>query len=473
VAPPRSAAYERFLQDRLVEVRLPVTRRSAAAALLCVAVAVAFADSSIVVLALPEVYGRFDTTINGVSWVISGYNAAVAATALAFVFLVHRFRASLVLVGGLALFGAASVACAVAGGLGALVAARAVQGVGAALLLAGALPVLGALTGSAARGATTWTLAGTFGAVVGPALGGVLTEAFDWRAIFIFQAPVAALALVAAAGSNVAALGREGWTERLTRTLPANVCLGLVFGSLVGALFLAVLLVITVWGNEPIAGAGIVSVLPAAAVAVRPLERRLDGLAAAVGGAALLALGLAALALLPAASAAYACPALALCGAGLGLALPPLSGRSLDANAGLTRAATVTVGVRHLGLVIALASVAALLASTLPAAGGRAELKATAVILDAPIGLEKKGPIAVELSRAFHRRQAGEIPDLAAPFNRHGARSDPELAAVRDSLTGTIKATLTRAFRPAFWLCAALAGLAAVTAAVLRRRLVA
>ena len=47
-----------------------------------IAVAVAFADSSIVVLALPELYGRFDTTIEGVSWVVTAYNASVALVAL-------------------------------------------------------------------------------------------------------------------------------------------------------------------------------------------------------------------------------------------------------------------------------------------------------------------------------------------------------------------------------------------------------
>ena len=70
----------------------------------------------------------------------------------------------------------------------------------------------------------------------------------------------------------------------LRRTVPANVCLGLLFGALVGVLFLAVLLVITVWGYTPIGGAAIVSVLPAAALAVRPLERRLPPLYTVCGG---------------------------------------------------------------------------------------------------------------------------------------------------------------------------------------------
>ena len=124
--------------DDLGAVKLGARRRSTAA------VAVAFADSSIVVLALPELYGRFNTTIEGVSWVVTAYNAAVAVTALALLLLlVHRLRSAVLLGVGLVLFLAASIACAAAQSLAFLIGARTVQGVGAALLLVGALPVLG------------------------------------------------------------------------------------------------------------------------------------------------------------------------------------------------------------------------------------------------------------------------------------------------------------------------------------------
>ena len=435
------------------------------------AVAIAFADSSIVVLALPELYSRFQTTIEGVSWVVTAYNAAVAVTALALVFLVHRFRAATVLAAGLGVFFVASVGCALANSLGFLIAARSAQGVGAALLLAGALPVLSALTGSAAAGAKIWTLAGTFGLALGPALGGVLTQAFDWRAIFAAQAPFAALALVGVLRSRTGVLAEEGWRPSLARTLPANACLGLLFGALVGALFLAVLLVISVWDYSPIAGAGIVSALHVAALAARPLERRLPRLTAVCGGAALLAAGLIGLALLPSANVPLAVWALALCGAGLGLAVPVLSNAALDLGDGLTRSGTLTVGARHLGLVLALVLIAPLLASKVPAAGDQALLRGTAVLLDAPIGLDKKVPVALDLNKAFARAQEGETPDLRQPFDAHGARSDSALAAVRDRLAGAIAATITRASRPAFFLCAGFAALALLVAAADRRKL--
>ena len=442
-------------------------------ALVAAAVAIAFADSSIVVLALPELYGRFNTTIEGVAWVVTAYNVAVAVTALGLILFVHRINAARVLGAGLVVFLGASIACAAAGSLPFLIGMRSVQGVGAALLLAGSLPVLGALTGSSAAGASLWTLAGTFGAALGPALGGVLTQAFDWRAIFIAQAPLAALGLLATLRSHPHVVAEEGWSSSLRRTLPANLCLGLLFGALVGALFLAVLLVITVWGYSPIGGAAIVSALPAAALAVRPLERRLPRIAAVCGGAALLAGGLLGLALLPSASAVLAVYALALCGAGLGLAVPLLSQAALDLRAGLARSGTLTVGVRHLGLVLALASIAPLLASQVPKAGDKALLKATAVLLDSPAGLDKKVPVALDLRSAFAKAREGETPDLSEPFNAHGARDDPALASTRDDLVGTIEATITRAFRPAFLLSAGFAALALLAAVVFRRRLVA
>jgi hypothetical protein len=215
-----------------------------------------------------------------------------------------------------------------------------------------------------------------------------------------------------------------------------------------------------------------VSALPVAALAARPLEARLPRIVAVCGGAALLAGGLTGLALLPSADVALAVWALALCGAGLGLAVPVLSHAALDAGAGLSRSGTLTVGARHLGLVLALAVIAPLLASKVPSAGDRALRKATAVLLDAPVGLDKKVPVALDLRGAFARAQNGQTPDLAQPFNAHGAQHDRSLAAARDDLVGTIETTITRASRSAFFVCAGFASLALVLGVVFRRRVV-
>ena len=444
--------------------------RTWAAGLVVAAVAVAFADSSIVVLALPDLYTRFHTTITGVSWVLTAYNLAVALAALALVVLVHRMRGATLFTAGLLMFAAASIACSVATSLAFLIAARCVQGVGAALLLAASLSILTTLTGSALRGATIWTLAGTFGAALGPALGGVLTQAFGWRAIFVVQAPIALLGLLAVAAARDAPVLEEGWRPSLARSIPANTCIGLLFGALVGVLFLSVLLIITVWGYSPIGGAFVVSVLPAATLAARPLERRLPPLAAVYGGAALLTLGLIQLAFLPYSSVGFTIGALIVCGIGLGLSIPVLSHAALDLGAGLARSGTLTIGVRHLGLVLALASIAPLLADDVTPAGHTAELRATAVLVDAPIGLSTKIPVALDARAEFARAKAGEIPDLSRPFDAHGAKHDPTLAHVRDTLIDAIKDTVTRAFRSSFLLCALFGGAALGVAYLFRRR---
>ena len=81
-------------------------------------------------------------------------------------------------------------------------------------------------------------------------------------------------------------------------------------------------------------------------------------------------------------------------------------------------------------------------------------------------------PVALDLRGAFARAQAGEAPDLTEPFNAHGARRDAALAAARERLAGAIEATITRASRSAFFVCAGFAALALLVAAVFRRRVV-
>src|SRR3954468_129791 len=236
------------------------------------AVAVAFADSSIVVLALPDLYGAFDTSLVGVAWVITSYNLVVAVAAGAVALLSGRLDPRRLAQVGLVLFTAASVGCAASVNLPMLIAFRCVQGLGAALLLPASIALLGGLAGGKEAGISLWTKVAVLGAALGPVLGGVLTQLFDWRAIFVVQAPLAGAALFAtAAGAVVLPVERTG--RRGRGALAADTALAFVFAALVGALFLAVLLVITVWGLAPIAGAAVVSALPAATLAARLVAR--------------------------------------------------------------------------------------------------------------------------------------------------------------------------------------------------------
>jgi predicted MFS family arabinose efflux permease len=439
----------------------------ATALALAAAVAIAFSDSSIVVLALPQLYVHFKTSIVGVSWVITAYNLVVALGALALIPFVGRFPRGEA-ASGLVLFLAASLGCGLAWSLPALFAFRCAQGLGAALLLAGSLPILASLTGSAKRGTALWTTAGAVGVAIGPALGGVLTQLFDWRAIFFAQAPIAGLGIAATIHRHVRELPERKSARR--GPLAANGALVLLFGAVVGALFLAVLLIVTVWQFSPITGALVVSALPLAGLATQPLSRTLSVARGVVSGSILLAAGLAALALLPASSAAYAVPALAFCGAGFGLAVPPLI-RASVVDGDLGRSATLSVGARHLGLVLGLVAIAPVLASTVSTAGARATVSATATILDARLPISAKVPIALGLRDEFARAKDGEIPDLSKPFNDAGAGSDQQVRAARDQLLTAVRAPLTRSFRPGFAIAALFAAAAVLPAFLFRRRI--
>ena len=157
--------------------------------LVAVAAGLALADASIVALALPPILAEMHTTITGVAAVIGVY-ALVLAVAI--------WPASRVRVGpwGFVLFAVGSLGCGVAGSLEVLLAFRAVQAVGGAAALIAAFALLDA--GESPVGRRLWLGAALVGTAAGPAIGGALTEAFDWRAIFIVQAPIA---LAAAAAS--------------------------------------------------------------------------------------------------------------------------------------------------------------------------------------------------------------------------------------------------------------------------------
>jgi len=227
--------------------------------------------------------------------------------------------------------------------------------------------------------------------------------------------------------------------------------------------------VITVWGLEPITGALVVSTLPAATLLARSLGRGLSPWAAVWGGAALLAAGLVALALLPRVSNALVALALAFCGIGLGLAVPVLTRASLDADAGIVRSGAITVSARHAGLVLGLALVAPLLTGSLDKAGERALLGGTKTILDANVPIRKKVPIALALRDALESAQKGEVPDLGKPFDDAGAQSNDNVRQARDDLVNTLESALTRGFRSSFALAALFAALAVVPVWRLRR----
>ena len=441
-----------------------VSRQLALVALLA-AVGVAFADSSIVVLALPDLLRRFDVSISGVSWVVTAFNLSLAGFAL----VCSRGRlaslsAAVATQLGAFVFLAASLGCAVSSSLWLLVGLRVVQGVGAALLLVGALPLIRSLARTPPRGTALWAGAGVLGAALGPALGGALTDVFSWRAIFFAQVPIAALALVAAQGRTT----RDAEPAPLVRTpghrrLAASLALGLASAALVGTLFLAVVQLIDVWRFSPLAAAGVVSVVPLTTLLAQRLARRVAS--SASSGAILIAAGLAGMAFLPARNVLWVIAALAIAGAGLGLLLPGLTQRVLSDAGPSTAGAAHTVWIRHVGLVAGILVLTPLLTTDLSSAAHNAKLRGVSVVLDAPVSIETKARLAFDVAPILASPQK-QLPDFESTL---GQRQDPALRRMGRELDQVVEATITRGFRRSY-LLAALLGLGAlVPLGVLRR----
>ncbi|MGZ6636586.1 MAG: MFS transporter [Solirubrobacteraceae bacterium] len=429
-------------------------------------VAVAFADSSIVVLALPDLLRQFDVSITSVAWVVTAYNLSLVVVAIAYARMPSRSRhpARTERIGAL-VFLAASVGCAVASSVWLLVGFRVVQGAGAALVLVAALPLIRSLASTPQTGTALWAGAGVFGAALGPALGGVLTDVFSWRAIFFAQAPIAALALIAA----VAVRGKSADLLPLERPVgprrhAASLALALASAALVGLLFLAVVQLIDVWRLTPLVAAAVVSVIPLATLLAQPLAARL-GSGAATTGAILLAAGLAGMGFLPARSLVWVIAALAIAGAGLGLLLPGLTHRVLSDVGPSTTGAAHAVWIRHAGLVAGILLLTPLLATDLTSAGQSAKLRGISVVLDAPVSVTTKARLALDLAPALAQPTRKQLPDFASTLR---SQHDPALTRMGHELDQVVQATITRGFRRSYLLAALLALLALAPLALLR-----
>jgi EmrB/QacA subfamily drug resistance transporter len=194
-------------------------------------------DVTIVVTAAPEIAHDLDAGLTAQQWVLDAYALALAALLMAFGAagdLYGRRRLYLLGLGGFAL---ASLACGLAPGPEVLIAARAVQGVAGAAMFASNAPLLAATYAGRDRGVAfgIWGAVGGAGSALGVLLGGVLTEYLDWRAIFLVNLPVSALALWLTwrfvVESRNPAGGRIDWPGTAAFTACAA---GLVFGLIRG-----------------------------------------------------------------------------------------------------------------------------------------------------------------------------------------------------------------------------------------------
>lgn len=153
----------------------------------------AFIDSSVVNVALPKMETDLATTLSAMTWVINAYTLCMSALLLIGGAAADQIGRRRIFITGLSIFAVASIGCGLAPGVEVLILARAVQGVGAALLIPCSLAIIGAAFDEKERGAAigVWSGASAITAGAAPLLGGWLVDHGSWRAIFLINPVIA------------------------------------------------------------------------------------------------------------------------------------------------------------------------------------------------------------------------------------------------------------------------------------------
>lgn len=168
-------------------------------AALCLGYVMIVLDATIVNTALPDIGRELSAAVNGLQWVTAGYTLVFACLLLSAGSLGDRVGPRRVFVAGIAVFTVASAACGLAPNLWVLVAARVVQGVGAAMALPTSLALINTAysdRSARARAIGIWGGLSGIAAGLGPVLGGILTQCIGWRSIFSINLPVGMAAIV-------------------------------------------------------------------------------------------------------------------------------------------------------------------------------------------------------------------------------------------------------------------------------------
>jgi NTE family protein len=190
--------------SRPIPGQVPVRRAPSSGAVLLVAAFgafLAFLDSTIVNVAFPDILADFpDASLSSLSWVLNAYNIVLASLMVVAGRLADLVGRRRMFTWGVLIFTLASVLCAVAPTVGALIGYRVLQGVGAAMLIPASLAIVveGFELSRRAHGVSLWGAAAAIASGLGPPIGGALVAASSWRLAFLVNLPLGLIAYVLA-----------------------------------------------------------------------------------------------------------------------------------------------------------------------------------------------------------------------------------------------------------------------------------
>jgi EmrB/QacA subfamily drug resistance transporter len=226
-------------------------RRRVAATLILASVGAFVTSLDVVVVstALPSLRAHLGASLSDLEWTVNAYNLAFASLMLTGAALGDRFGRKRLYVIGLALFTASSIACATAGSAGALIAARTVQGTGAAIVLPVSLALISEAFPPEKRGAAIGIWGGItgLGVATAPLLGGAIIQGIDWQWIFWINVPVG---IAAAVASGLLLTESKGPRPRLDL-----VGLPLIIGGLFALVWAPVRAPAVGWGSAEVTAA--------------------------------------------------------------------------------------------------------------------------------------------------------------------------------------------------------------------------
>ena len=193
-------------------------------------------DSLVITTAFATIRGDFGASVETLQWAVNAFNLTFAVLLLTGAALGDRFGRRRVFAAGIALFVAASAACASAGAAEALIAARAAQGAAAALVMPLAMAILGGAFAKEERARALGIFSGITGCalIIGPAIGGFITESLGWRWIFWINLPIGLIAIALIFGRLRESFGPKAALDIPGLLLVAIAALALVWSLLRG-----------------------------------------------------------------------------------------------------------------------------------------------------------------------------------------------------------------------------------------------